>query len=124
MTIYDTIGGGGAVAAAVDDFYVRVLADPDLAPYFAGIDMERLRAHQRAFITAAVGGPSVYSGRSMRAAHHRPDLPPISPAAFDRVVDHLVATLAGLGVPDDVIGQIGGALGPLKPEIVSAEAVA
>ena len=29
MSIYDSIGGAATVRAAVDDFYVRVLADPD-----------------------------------------------------------------------------------------------
>ena len=33
---YDAIGGGPAVSAVVNDFYVRVLADPQLAPYFEG----------------------------------------------------------------------------------------
>src|SRR3954447_13881267 len=40
MNIYDSIGGPPAVSAAVDDFYLRVLADPALAPFFAGIDMQ------------------------------------------------------------------------------------
>jgi hemoglobin len=55
MSIYDSIGGVPAVRAAVDDFYSRVLADMRLAPFFAGTDLERLKAHQRAFIAAANG---------------------------------------------------------------------
>lgn len=44
MTIYDSIGGAPAVAAAVDDFYVRVTGDPTLAGYFDGIDMAKLKS--------------------------------------------------------------------------------
>ncbi|WP_197676253.1 globin domain-containing protein [Nakamurella panacisegetis] len=29
MSIYENIGGASAVRAAVDDFYVRILADPN-----------------------------------------------------------------------------------------------
>jgi len=72
MSIYDSIGGAPAVRLAVDKFYGRVLNDPQLAPYFAGVsDIDKLKAHQRAFIAAAVGGPEIYRGRDMGAAHVR-----------------------------------------------------
>ena len=35
-SIYESIGGEPALVAVVDDFYVRVLADPQLAGFFAG----------------------------------------------------------------------------------------
>ncbi|MGD9694861.1 MAG: group 1 truncated hemoglobin [Thermoleophilia bacterium] len=114
-SIYDEIGGAEAVRAAVDDFYVRVLGDPTLEGYFEGRDINRLKSHQRAFIAAAVGGPEIYAGRSMKEAHAGLD---ITSEAFDRVVEHLVATLDGLGVPAETIGTIGGALAPLKADIV------
>ncbi len=119
MTIYESIGGAPAVAAAVDDFYVRVLDDPQLAPFFADVDLGRLKAHQRSFIAAAIGGSELYAGRDMAAAHAGLD---ISDDDFDAVVAHLVDTLAGLGVPADTIGQIGAALAPLRSDIVTAPA--
>ena len=121
MSIFELIGGPPAMTAAVDDFYRRVMADPALSPYFDGIDMRRLKNHQRAFISAAIGGPEPYVGRSMREAHSHLD---IAPAHFDRVVDHLAETLADLGVSVDIIGQIGAKLAPLKDEIVSPGAAA
>jgi hemoglobin len=121
MSIYDGIGGAAAVRAAVDDFYARVLDDPRLAPFFATTDMSRLKAHQRSFIAAAIGGPEVFSGRDMASAHAGLD---ISDADFDAVVGHLAGTLAGLGVPEETIGQISGALLPLRADIVSAQEMA
>jgi len=116
MTIYDSIGGAPAVSAAVDDFYVRVLADPALAPFFGNVDMSKLKSHQRSFIAAAVGGSEIYAGRDMAAAHAGLD---IADSDFDAVVGHLVDTLTGLGVPADTIGQIGAALAPLRGDIVT-----
>ncbi|WP_445189166.1 group I truncated hemoglobin [Pseudonocardia sp. Cha107L01] len=116
MSIYDTIGGPDAVAAAVDEFYGRVLADEELRSYFAQTDLKRLRAHQRGFIAAAIGGPEIYRGRSMREAHAGLN---VTPEHFDRVVGHLVDTLAGLGVPQSTIGEIGAKLAPLKADIAS-----
>lgn len=120
MSIFDQIGGAPAVTAAVEDFYRRVLADPELTPYFENVDVKRLKGHQRSFIAAAIGGPEPYLGRPMREAHARFD---IQPAHFDRVVDHLVATLSGLGVPGHTIEAIGATLAPLKGEIAPDSSV-
>ncbi|MFI7434242.1 group 1 truncated hemoglobin [Micromonospora haikouensis] len=117
MSIFAAIGGAPAVQAAVDDFYVRVLADPTLAPLFEGVELTRLKTHQRAFIAAAIGGPQLYAGRDMAAAHAGLR---ISDVQFDAVVGHLVDTLAGLGVPDETIARIGDTLAPLRGDIVTA----
>ena len=121
MTIYDSIGGAGAVRAAVDDFYARVLADPQLAPFFTGTDLGRLKAHQRSFIAAALGGPEIFSGRDMASAHAGLA---VTDAGFDAVVAHLVDTLTGLGVDQQTIARIGGALAPLRADIVTARELA
>jgi hemoglobin len=117
-SIYDAIGGGDAVAAAVEQFYERVLADPALVGYFDGLDMKRLKAHQRSFIAAAIGGAELYAGRPMKEAHAPFK---IQPDHFDLVVSHLVATLTDLGVPAETIGTIGETLAPLKADIAPAE---
>jgi hemoglobin len=116
MAIYDDIGGGDSVAAVVEDFYARVLDDPELAPWFDGVDVRRLKAHQRAFVAVALGGPDAYTGRSMAEAHAGLA---ITPRAFARVVDHLVASLTALGVPDAAIGKICSAVFPLEAQIVA-----
>ena len=58
-----------AISAAVDDFYVRVTADPRLAGFFDGTDIATLRRHQVAMLSAATGGPIEYRGRIMSLAH-------------------------------------------------------
>lgn len=116
MTIYERIGGAAAVNAAVELFYDKVTADPSLEPYFEGVDLGRLKGHQRAFIAAAVGGPDTYAGRDMGAAHAHLG---ITDNQFDAVVGHLGATLAELGVSAEAIEQIGAALVSLQADIVS-----
>jgi hemoglobin len=119
MSIYDSIGGSAAVSAAVDLFYDKVLADDVLAPYFTATNMASQKTHMRAFLAVALGGPSIYAGRDMHAAHAGRG---ITDEAFDHVVTHLVATLTELGVPGETIEQIGGKLAPLRPDIVAAAA--
>ena len=47
-----------SIREAVDLFYERVLADADLAPLFAGIDMSALYAHQRDSSSTSSAGPT------------------------------------------------------------------
>lgn len=118
MSVFDEIGGAAAVKVAVTVFYNRVTADELLAPWFAHIDVERLKAHQRAFLTAALGGPDVFLGRSMEAAH----LPlAITDEAFDRVAEHLAASLLDVGVAADHVHEVIDRIEPLRPHIVSAQ---
>ncbi|MBO9577519.1 MAG: group 1 truncated hemoglobin [Microbacteriaceae bacterium] len=116
MSIYDAIGGREAVRAAVDLFYVKVTGDPLLAPWFARSDMERLKAHQRRFIGAALGGPEAYDGLPMKQAHAPMR---ITDEAFDAVAGHLAATLAELGVPGPTVDEIVASIAPLRTEIVT-----
>jgi hemoglobin len=116
-SIYERIGGASAVAAAVDDLYARIMGDRGLAHYFERIDLARQKRHLRAFVAAALGGPQLYTGRDMHAAHTRLG---VTADAFDRVIAHLVAALAGLGVAAADIDAIAVKLAPLRAQIVAA----
>jgi hemoglobin len=41
----------------VNDFYERVLRDPQLAPYFEGVDLARLKRHRGAVDIAGIRRP-------------------------------------------------------------------
>lgn len=116
-TLFESLGGTPALTAAVDEFYRRVVADPELAPWFADVDMSALRRHQLLFLTAATGGPQAYDGREMHLAHEGLD---VTDAAFDRVAGHLKATLESLGVDEPTVQTVLGAVGPLRDPIVQA----
>jgi hemoglobin len=102
-SLYQLIGGEAAVDAAVDIFYRRVLNDERIAHHFESVDMDVQRAKQKAFLTFAFGGPNRYSGRDMRASHARLAL---READFDRVMEHLGATLQSLNVPAPLIDRV------------------
>ena len=117
-TIYDEIGGEPAVTAVVEEFYVRLTADPDLLSYFEGRDMSRLKAHQRALVTVALGGTSEEdNGRMMHPAHAGLA---ITSEAFDKVLDHLASVLGDAGVPAVTTAKILAILQPLRTDVVQA----
>ncbi len=115
-SLYTRIGGATVVAALVDEFYERVLDDPFLAPCFDGIDMARLRGHQRTFVAAAIGGPEQYRGAQLGEAHARLE---ITNSMFDLTIGHLRATLAGLGLDAESVSQISLRISSLRDDIVT-----
>lgn len=117
MSIYEQIGGAEAIEAVVEDFYVRVLADEQLAGFFTGTNMTRLKGKQAEFFGAALGGPNPYTGAPMRQVHQGRG---ITMHHFDLVAGHLADSLAAAGVPEGVVAQIIAAVAPLAGEIATA----
>jgi hemoglobin len=103
-SLYQQIGGKAAIDAAVNAFYVKVLADDRIKGYFADIDMVRQHAKQKAFLSAALGGPVPYEGRDMRRAHAK--LPGLNDSHFNAVAENLQATLVELKVPKELIDKV------------------
>lgn len=116
-SVYETLGGVDGVRTAVTIMYRRIADDPELAPWFDGVDLERLQAHQRAFLAAAFGGPQVFSGKDVADAHHGMA---VTDDAFTRVASSLVTALADLGVDRAAISAVSERLESLRPAVVTA----
>ncbi|MFC4540919.1 group 1 truncated hemoglobin [Halosolutus amylolyticus] len=97
-SLYERLGGEDGIAAVVDDFYDRVVADEQVAHYFEDVDMQKQRAHQAQFISSVAGGPVEYTGAEMEAAHADLD---IGPADFEAIATHLDDALAAFDVAED-----------------------
>ncbi|MEU6077842.1 group 1 truncated hemoglobin [Micromonospora sp. NPDC047074] len=115
---YERIGGASSVKAAVEVFYDRVLADPELAGYFDTVDMARQRRHLALMLAVVLGGPNEYAGRGLAEAHQPLG---ISEKHYALVGGHLTATLAGLGVPADVLAHVGSVLEQVRDQVVAGD---
>lgn len=105
--LFDAIGGQEAVNLAVDRFYEKVLNDDRVKHFFANTNMERQRAHQKAFLTYAFGGTSQYTGRNMRDSHKElVEKMGLNDSHFDAIAENLVLTLQELGVNQEIIDQV------------------
>jgi hemoglobin len=114
-TLFQRLGGSVSIDVAVDRLYERLLDDPELALFFDGVPMGRQRAHQKAFLAMALGGPASYQGRALDEAHatlridHHVDL----------VAGHLASVLLDLGVAAELVDEVIAAVDGLRATVLS-----
>ena len=117
-SLYDRLGGYNAVAAVVDDFVGRLVADKQFERFFAGHSTDskkRIRQHIVDQFCAAAGGPCIYTGRTMKDSHVGLN---ISEADWDGAARHLVATLDKFKVPEPEKKELLAFVTSLKADIV------
>ena len=117
LSLHDRLGGSAALQSVTAAFYQKVLADEELAPYFAFVAMDRLIGMQASFLAMAFGGPGGYEGRSLREAHA--GLRDLDDRHFDKVVGHLASTLREFGVSDADITAAGAVAESVRNEVLN-----
>jgi hemoglobin len=118
-SLYERLGGKPAITAVVDQFVANVAADKRINMRFMNTDIPHLKVLLVEFVCAATGGPGgmeQYEGRDMRTAHGGMQL---VDEEFNALVEDLAAALDKFKVPAQEKGELLGALGPLKPQIVN-----
>ena len=119
-SLYKRLGGYDALAAVTDDFMARMVKDPQLGKYFVGHSadsMYRVRQLIVDKLCEAAGGPCVYIGRSMKAAHAGMGL---SESDWDLAVDHLIESMNQFKVPDRERDDVLAAVASLKADVLSS----
>ena len=114
--LYDRLGGQRAIVAVVDDFINGVAADKRINLRFINTDIPRLKMLLVELVCNATGGPCKYTGTDMETSHAGMEL---VDEEFTALVEDLASTLDKFKVPAKEKGELLGALGPLKPLIVS-----
>jgi hemoglobin len=117
-SLYDRLGGYNAIAAVVDDFVGRLLADKQFERFFAGHSTDskkRIRQHIVDQLCAAAGGPCIYTGRTMKDSHAGLG---ISDAEWDAAAKHLVASLDKFKVGEQEKKDLLAFVSSLKADIV------
>lgn len=97
-SLYEQLGGETGIKELVTAFYQRVLADPLLMPFFENTEIEKLSRMQVAFFTVALGGPESESKTSLYEAHQGRG---IQTKHLTRFTEHLMGTLAEIGIEED-----------------------
>jgi len=101
-SLYQKLGGKGAIDAAVELFYKKVLADERVKHFFDDVSMTKQRRKQKDFLAAALGGPIPWTGKDLRAAHQDMNL---KEEHFAAIAENLKATLEELKIDKELINQ-------------------
>jgi hemoglobin len=120
-SLYERLGGAPAIEAVVDELYRRIVADPELAPFFVSANMRSHTDRVGVFIAMATGGPAEYRGRDMRAAHRRLA---ITDHHFDLVAGHLIGALSAVGADAVAADELVTAVAALRGDIVNTHPAA
>jgi hemoglobin len=120
-SLYDRLGGKKSITAVVDEFVARCAADKRINAFFAKTaanpaQLKKFKANLVDQISEASGCTTCkYKGKSMKEAHKGMG---ISGADFNALVEDLVGALDKFKVPEKEKGELLGALGPMKSDIV------
>lgn len=115
-TLMDKLGGAPALKVAVDEFYKRILADPDLAIFFEGTSMTKLKMHQLSFMKIAFTKISddLDVPKMMKEKHAHLFDKGLNAVHFDRVAGHFVDTLESLDVSAELVDECVSVIAPLR----------
>lgn len=102
-SLYQKLGGPDGVARLIEQFYLRVLDDPDLAPFFTHVSIDGLKRMQQEFFAVALGETTAHSGRSLSAAHHGRGIHAKHVGLF---IQKLMDTLQAEGVSEEITEEV------------------
>ena len=117
-TLYERLGGYGAITAVANDLLPRLQADPQLGRFWAHRGEDGFKREKQLlidFLCASAGGPMYYRGRDMVLTHRGMR---ISEGDWNVFLGHAAATLAKFKVPEAEQRDVVAFVQSLKKEIV------
>ena len=118
MTMIDRYGEA-KVRQMVSAFYGGVLRSPRLGPYFDGVSISGLVAHQAAFLAAVMGGPPSYDDAQLTFAHSHLG---VDSDDFEEMLRLLEGTLKRFRVSPGDIREVMSSYQSRRPQIMGADA--
>lgn len=115
-TLYQQFGERPGIEALVEELLVRVLEDPRINAGFAEVDLVNLNDRLVEQICVEVGGPCVYTGRTMAESHASLA---VTEADFNALVEDLVDAMEARGIPRRAQNRLLRRLAPMHRDIVS-----
>ena len=125
-SLYDRLGGKGAVTAVVNDFVGKAAGDPKVNFTRKGVpgaewqatdeNVKHLKMQLVDFLSMAFGGPNNYKGKTMKASHANMQ---ITSAEFDAIAADLAWALDKNGVPAKEKGEVMTIAASTKKDIVT-----
>ncbi len=114
--LYKAFGEKAGLVSLMDDFMVRLLADPRTGPHFKPANQQRVKEQLVDQLCALGGGPCVYKGADMKSSHANLD---IKKSDFHALVEVLQQSMDAKGIPFTRQNQMLALLAPMNRDIIT-----
>ena len=116
LTPFERIGGAVTIDRLVEASVENYLADDRIKAIFDESNMDRVRAEFKVQFCQVAGGPCIYTGHDMTAAHKGLHL---TNANFDAVVEDLQAAMNSCDIPFATQNRFLARLAPYQHQVVT-----
>ena len=114
--LYKAFGEKAGLVVLMDDFMVRLLADPRTGPHFKPANQQRVKEQLVDQLCALGGGPCVYKGADMKSSHSNLD---IKKSDFNALVEVLQVSMDAKGIPFRKQNEMLALLAPMYRDIIT-----
>jgi hemoglobin len=114
--LYKAFGEKSGLVSLMDDFMVRLLADPRTGPHFKPANQQRVKEQLVDQFCALGGGPCVYKGADMKSSHANLD---IKKSDFNALVEVLQQAMDAKGIPFRKQNEMLALLAPMNRDIIT-----
>ncbi|RYX97607.1 MAG: group 1 truncated hemoglobin [Comamonadaceae bacterium] len=116
--LYKAFGEQAGLVTLMDDFMIRLLADPRTGPHFKPANQQRVKEQLVDQFCALGGGPCVYKGLDMKNAHANLD---IRKSDFNALVEVLQQSMDAQGIPFRRQNEMLALLAPMNRDTVTVK---
>ena len=116
--LYKAFGEKPGLVKLVEDFHVRLLADPRTGPHFKPVNAKNIKEQLTDQFCNVTGGPCQYKGADMKSAHSNLD---ITKSDFNALVEVLQASMDAQGVGFAAQRQLLALLAPMHRDVITVK---
>ena len=117
-SLYRQLGGQDGLVRLMDDFMLRLLADPRMQPFFKDVNQAQVKAELVTQFCEVSGGPCKRSGPNMKQVHDGQD---ITKANFNALVEVLQQAMDARGIGFGAQNRLLAQLAPMHRDIVNTK---
>lgn len=114
--LYKAFGEKAGLVSLMDDFMIRLLADPRTGPHFQPANHQRIKEQLVDQLCALGGGPCEYKGADMKSSHANLD---IKKSDFHALVEVLQQSMDAKDIPFTKQNQMLALLAPMNRDIIT-----
>jgi hemoglobin len=116
--LFHTFGDKPGLVKLMDDFMLRLVADPRTGPFFKPANQKHIKEQLVEQFCQVTGGPCVYKGADMKSAHADLD---IGKREFNALVEVLQQAMDAQGIPFRAQNQLLAQLAPMHRDVITVK---